>query len=114
MFKPDLEDANKISAYVEFQMHGERVTHAEKVMAEYVLGRQYDCWDVRTKKTRYWVITSPTNLYSQKLFPSLDYTLSFHIGVTTRVMAQHTPQTGVLEQVMMADAWRRWKKRARY
>jgi hypothetical protein len=46
-----------------------------------------DAWDVRTNKNRWWVITNPTNLYSQRLFPSLDYTISFHVGVTTR-MAQ--------------------------
>jgi hypothetical protein len=27
------------------------------------------------KKKRYWAITSPTNLYSQTLMPSLDYPL---------------------------------------
>jgi hypothetical protein len=110
VFKPDVGGADKISAYVGGQMRGKRVTHAEKVMTEYVLGRQYDCWDVRTKKTRFWVITSPTNLYSQQLFPSLDYALSFHIGVTARMMAQHTPDAGMLEQVMMVDAWRRWEE----
>jgi hypothetical protein len=30
---------------------------------------------------------SPTKLYSQHYFPSLDFTLSFHIGVMARVIA---------------------------
>jgi hypothetical protein len=47
----------------------------------------YDCWDVHTNKDRYWVITCPTNLYPQKYFPSLDFTLSFHIGVSARIVA---------------------------
>jgi hypothetical protein len=110
VFKPDIEGADKIAAYVEGQSQGKTVIHAEKVMTEYVLGRQYDCWDVRQKKARFWVITPPTNLYLQRLFPSLNYALSFHIGVTARMMAQHTPNAGVLEQVMMADAWRRWEE----
>jgi hypothetical protein len=45
-------------------------------------------WDVHTTGDRYWVITNPTNLYSQQLFPSMDYTLSFHVGVTARMVAR--------------------------
>lgn len=54
---------------------------------EFVLGSPYEMWDVVTDKDRWWVITNPTNLYSQRHFPSLDYTLSFHIGLMTRVMS---------------------------
>lgn len=106
----DEEDVAKIASYVEGQSKGEKVVHAEKVATEHVFGRKHECWDVRTNKSRLWVITEPTNLYEQRLFPSLDYTLSFHIGVTARVMAQRAPDAGVLEQVMMADAWRRWEQ----
>jgi hypothetical protein len=42
-------------------------------------------WDVVTDKDRWWVITNLTNLYSQRHFPSLDYTLSFHIGLMARL-----------------------------
>jgi hypothetical protein len=66
------------------------------VMEERIFGRNHQCWDVRTGKHRFWVITAPTNLYDQKLFPSLDYTLSFHIGISARMMARDEPQTGVL------------------
>jgi hypothetical protein len=76
-----------IREYVEWQARKEKVTHSEKVTTEHLLDRKLDAWDVRTNKSRYWVITNPTNLYSQKLFPSLDYTISFHVGVTTRMMA---------------------------
>jgi hypothetical protein len=110
MFERDEKSAEEIAAYVEGQSRGEKVKHAEKVMTQTVLGRKYECWDVRTNKTRLWVITSPTNLYLQKLFPSLDYTLSFHIGLMARVMARHEPKTGVLEQMTMPAAWRRWEQ----
>jgi hypothetical protein len=63
------------------------VKHLEKVCSESIFGQPMAAWDVRTNKNRWWVITNPTNLYSQRLFPSLDYTISFHVGVTTR-MAQ--------------------------
>jgi hypothetical protein len=77
-----------VSDYVETQARGEKVLHAEKVKSEHILGRDYVCWDVHTKKDRYWVITSPSNLYSQRYFPSLDFTLSFHVGVTARIVAR--------------------------
>src|SRR5882724_6005473 len=77
-----------VSDYVESQARDEKVLYAEKMKSEYILGGDRDCWDVHTNKDRYWVITAPTNLYSQQYFPSLDFTLSFHVGVTARIMAR--------------------------
>jgi len=56
-----------------------------------VLGDVHEIWDVTTDKNRWWVITNLTNLYSQKHFPSLDYTLSFHIGLMMRIRSR--PET---------------------
>jgi hypothetical protein len=109
VFDSDEQSTEKISAYVEGQS-SETVMHAEKVMTQRLLGRKYECWDVRTDKSRFWVITSPTNLYEQTLFPSLDYTLSFHIGLMARVMARREPKAGMLEQITMPAAWRRWQQ----
>ena len=80
-------EADGIRSYLEWQAPDETVKHLEKVSSESIFGQPMDAWDVRTNKNRWWVITNPTNLYSQRLFPSLDYTISFHVGVTTR-MAQ--------------------------
>ena len=80
-------EADQIRSYIEWQAPDESVKHLEKVSSESIFGQPMDAWDVRTNKNRWWVITNPTNLYSQQLFPSLDYTISFHVGVTTR-MAQ--------------------------
>ena len=110
LFERDEKTAEEISAYVEGQSPGETVTHAEMVMAQRVLGRKYECWDVRTTKARLWVITSPTNLYDHNLFPSLDYTLTFHIGLAARMMAKHEPEAGVLEEITMPAAWRKWSQ----
>ena len=52
------------------------------------MGTAYEVWDVTTDKDRWWVITHPTNLYSQRHFPSLDYTLSFHVGLMMRVSSR--------------------------
>jgi hypothetical protein len=110
IFERDDKSAEEIAAYVEGQSPGEIATHAEKVMTQHVLGRKYECWDVRTDKARLWVVTSPTNLYDQTLFPSLDYTLSFHIGLMARVMARHEPRGSRLEQMTMAAGWRKWEQ----
>lgn len=66
------------------------VEHVEKLTSEYVLGRQYDVWDAHTNEGRWWVITPPTNLYSQDQIRSMDIALSFHIGLMSRMMARST------------------------
>jgi hypothetical protein len=77
-----------IRRYVETEAHPEIVQHAERIKKEVVLGHVYDVWDVITEEDRYWVVTNLTNLYSQKQFPSLDYVLSFHVGLMTRLQSR--------------------------
>lgn len=74
-----------VANYVESQARNELVQHVERIKSEVIMGDTYEVWDVTTDKDRWWVITNPTNLYSQRHFPSLDYTLSFHIGLMMRV-----------------------------
>lgn len=81
-------EARDIAEYVEGQARDETVAHCELVKTEFVTGTRYDVWDVHTDKNRWWVITNATNLYRQKEFISLDYTLSFHIGLMARVAAR--------------------------
>ena len=103
-------NAREISGYVEWQARGEKVQHAEKIKTEHLLGRDYECWDVHTQRERYWVITSPTNLYSHKLFPSLDYTLSFHVGVMLRVEASQKGAPDAAHSARLLAVWRRWEE----
>ena len=70
------------------ELEEEQVQHAEKIKTERVIGTDYNVWDVHTNLNRWWVITNPTNLYSQLLMPSLDYTLSFQIGLMARFQAR--------------------------
>lgn len=78
----------ELEEYGNTSLEEELVQHAEKIKTERVIGTDYSVWDVHTNISRWWVITDPTNLYSQTLMPSLDYTLSFHIGLMARVRAQ--------------------------
>ena len=101
-----------IADYVESQARSEKVQHAEKVKSEHLFDRDYDCRDVHTQRDRYWVITSPSNLYSQRYFPSLDFTLSFHVGVTARVMAMQRGAPDLAQFARLTPVWRRWEQAA--
>ncbi len=105
----DLDAETVIRHYVEREGH-EDVTHAEHITTEYALGRKHEAWDVRTTKGRWWVITSPTNLYSQELFPSLDYTISFHVGLMARVMSRSRSGVEPMEELLLSAAWRKWQQ----
>jgi hypothetical protein len=87
-FERDPDAERDIANYVHGQARDETVQHVEKVKVEYVMGAPYEIWDVVTDKNRWWVITNGTNLYSQKHFPSLDYTLSFHVGLMMRMRSR--------------------------
>ncbi len=86
-YSPERDPHNErdIKNYVHGQAPDELVQHVERVKREVVLGELYEIWDVTTDRDRWWVITNLTNLYSQQHFPSLDYTLSFHIGLMRRL-----------------------------
>lgn len=107
----DYNAENQIAEYVEAEAPDETVEHVERVRDEYVMGTQYEIWDVTTDKDRWWVITNLTNLYSQRHFPSLDYTLSFHIGLMMRMRTRQeklgpgftTPLDEVLRRLDQAD-----------
>jgi hypothetical protein len=112
-FAPQQNDEREaIRSYVEWQSPKEKVAYVEKVLTERIFDRKMDAYDVHTDGERYWVITQPTNLYSQRLFPSLDYTISFHVGVTARMMADRKSTASDEQQDRVAAAWRRWTQAA--
>jgi len=108
------KEAIRISEYVEWRCakDKEKVTYLEKVLTEHILGVRHDCWNVRTDKQRYWVITNPTNLYSQELFPSVDYTLSFHLGLMLRMESMRKGAKDERTGGRLAAAFRRWEQAA--
>ena len=113
-YKGSDEEAQKIINYIERESwkDKERVTFLEKVQTEYVLGEPHDCWNVHTDKGQWWVITGPTNLYSQALFPSLDYTISFHLGLMLRLSSKRTGTEDARLGDRLAAAFRRWEQAA--
>lgn len=115
----DLE-AEHIREFVEAEA-GEEVSSLEKVKTEGVFGKQYDVWDVRTyapkrfrwnrrKKNRWWVVTNMTNLYPFDRFPSLDYLLSFHIGLMLRIIERQRKAPSEEKSHKFKEVWRRFEQ----
>lgn len=102
--------ADDIRQYINLQTHGETVTHLERMVVESVFDRKIEGWNVWTDKDQYWVVTEPTNLYSQKLFPSLDYTITFHIGLTSRIAARKAREAPDPQRERLAVAARKWEQ----
>jgi len=113
--RPDPEhEARSVLEYMAGQARDETVVHLEKVATERVFGQKHDVWDVHTDVGRWWVITAPTNLYSQAHFPSLDYVLSFHVGLMARVAARDHKKSDAAsaERERLLTPWRRWEQAA--
>ena len=114
-FKRDDAEAQRIADYVEWQVRDdkEKVTFLEKVLTEHVMGVANNCWNVHTNKRQWWVIDGyMTNLYSQKLFPSLDYLLSFHLGLALRMNSERTGTEDPRLSDRLAAAFRKWEQAA--
>jgi hypothetical protein len=87
LHSPEHERRAIVQYWESQSLPGEEVEHAEKVHTEALRGGQrFDVWDVHATDGRWWVITNPTNLYLQEQFPSMDYALSFHMGLGQRVL----------------------------
>lgn len=102
---------DEIRAYVEHQAQ-EEVVHLEKVASELVGPVRHDIWDVHCTESRWWVVTEPTNLYSQADFKSRDVVLTFHIGLALRVSYLQEREVPVAPEPadLLPGAWRRWQQ----
>lgn len=112
--EPD-HQRQEIVEYVEWQINkgadsDNKVVHLERIKSEVVMGTEHVAWDVHTNEpSRWWVVTGPTNLYSQEQFPSLDYTLSFHVGVMARVASRDAKKAPQTIKDRLRGTWRRWE-----
>jgi hypothetical protein len=71
--------------YINSQAPDLTVEFLQKIYVENVLSHQHAVWDVHTNIDRWWVITNPTNLYSQEQFPNMDLAVTFHVGLCLRI-----------------------------
>jgi hypothetical protein len=80
-------EARVVARYLELQAPDFEQVHLEKVASERIGDTIHGIWDAHgSRGERFWVITNPTNLYSQSDFPSMDICLSFHVGLVVRMM----------------------------
>src|SRR6266852_8637372 len=108
-------ERRSVSEYVELEAEDEKVIHAEKIASEHIMGHEHNVWDVETDKNRWWVITNPTKLYLQSEFKSMDYMISFHVGLMHRVMSKQSvsARTGDEERDRLMLPWRKWEQAAK-
>jgi hypothetical protein len=104
-------EKDSIRAYVEGQAH-EKVVHLEKAASELVGPVRHDIWDVHCASSRWWVVTNPTNLYTQEDFKSRDVVLTFHIGLALRMAYLSERDVPVLPTSadLLPGSWRRWQQ----
>jgi hypothetical protein len=100
-----------VRAYVEREAH-EEVVHLERAASELVGPVRHDIWDVYCTDSRWWVITEPTNLYSQDAFKSRDEALTFHVGLHLRMSYLHDRRIPVEipDADLLPGTWRRWEQ----
>jgi len=104
-------EKDEIEAYVEAQAH-ERVVHLEKAASEMVGPVRHDIWDVHCADSRWWVVTNPTNLYTQADFKSRDVVLTFHIGLALRMgyLRDRDVPVALEPASLLPGSWRRWQQ----
>jgi hypothetical protein len=85
MLSATKEETEEVVSYFEWQAPDLTITFLQKVYSEAVIGHRHDVWDIHTNKDRWWVITNPTNLYSQDQFPNMDLAVTFHMGLCLRI-----------------------------
>ena len=79
------EEKQAVIDYMNLRAPDLTVEFVQKVYTENVLSHEHQIWDVHTNVDRWWVITNPTNLYSQQQFPNMDLAVTFHVGLCLRV-----------------------------
>jgi hypothetical protein len=105
-------DERAIRQYVESQSpKDDPVTVIQQVGSQRILGRVHDLYDVHCAKTRWWVITNPTNLYQQSDFPQVDQALIFHIGLGALLAERSRGEMAdPADQEQVTSSWRRFRQ----
>ncbi len=85
MLPATVEEKAAVIDYYLSQSSSAKVVFLQKVYSEAIIGHRHDVWDVHASDGRWWVITNPTNLYSQAQFPNMDLAVTFHVGLCLRI-----------------------------
>lgn len=103
-------EERSVREYVEGQLHDDEdgVTSVERVSRHRIAGQDHEIFDVHTVKGRWWVITPMTNLYSQDVFKTADFALSFHLGLMMRLTDRDRLETKDDRREAAEGSWRRY------
>src|SRR3990167_529470 len=106
-------ERERVTRYLLSQMPDQSVRHLERVGVEHVAGQRHEIWDVHLEGgERWWVVTNPTNFYSQADFKSRDVVLTFHVGLAVRLLNRDRVPLSDPAAAMFASVWRRWERAA--
>jgi hypothetical protein len=100
------KEVEYVKDYMASQAPDLNVEFVQKVYVENIGSTHHAIWDVHTNKDRWWVITNPTNLYSQEQFPNMDYALTFHVGLCLRIPRSEKQKLSDLPIEPFAAAYR--------
>jgi hypothetical protein len=100
------EEKQAVIDYMNSQAPDLTVEFLQKVYVENVLSHQHAVWDVHTNVDRWWVITNPTNLYSQEQFPNMDLAVTFHVGLCLRIPRSEKSKLSELSVEPLAASFR--------
>lgn len=103
-------EARAVRDYVNSQSPADdQATLVQRVHSKRILGRTHEVFDVHCQKTRWWVITDPTNLYLQTDFPESEQALIFHIGLGAVMAERDRGQLEDHEEAEVSGPWRRFR-----
>lgn len=105
MLESTTEECDEVKAYFLSQSPKATVTFAQKIYAETIVGHRHDVWDLHADDGRWWVVTNPTNLYSQEQFPSMDLVVTFHMGLCLRIPRAQKPSIDVSKLMPIASTF---------
>lgn len=101
------EEKESVRGYMESQAPDLKVEFLQKVYVENIGSHVHAIWDVHTDQDRWWVITNPTNLYSEQQFPNMDLALTFHVGLCLRIPRSDRHQLADLPIEPFGECFRR-------
>jgi hypothetical protein len=81
----------------------------QRVHSQRILGRSHEVFDVHCERTRWWVITEPTNLYLQTDFPEAEQALIFHVGLGALLAERSRAQLPEEDEEHVTAPWRRYR-----
>lgn len=104
-------EARYIREYVNSQSHADdQAGLVQKIGSRRMLGRVHDMYDVHCEKTRWWVITHPTNLYLQTDFPEVEQALIFHLGLDVFMAERSRTEIDEDHEEHVSGSWRRFRQ----